>query len=59
MKSLNNYTNIITERKFPMKGREHKMMTKEQYTEKITELLNNCDNMAVIDLIYQLLQKAQ
>ena len=35
------------------------MMTKEQYTEKITELLNNCDNMAVIDLIYQLLQKTQ
>lgn len=35
------------------------MMTKEQYKELITSLIDKCDNMAVIDLIFQLLQKSQ
>jgi hypothetical protein len=32
---------------------------KEDYINSITELLNECSNINVLDLIYQLLQKSQ
>lgn len=35
------------------------MMTSEQYITEITELLNGCENISMLDLIYQLLQKIQ
>lgn len=30
---------------------------KEEYIEQITELLNSCDNIQILDIILQLLQK--
>lgn len=32
---------------------------KDEYIEKITELLNNCEDLSTLDFIFQLLQKQQ
>ena len=31
---------------------------KDEYIKKITEQINKCDNLAILDLVYQIMKKA-
>ena len=35
------------------------MTAKEEYTQKINEMLTKCSDIAMLDLIYRLLKKSQ
>jgi hypothetical protein len=54
-----NYSDIINTNTCSCPGGKENSTMKEEYILKITELLERCNDIQLLDLIHQLLQKSQ